>query len=141
MRIYYIFSVKDDFYSLYKDMPQTLFNLYSQIYYMRKEDVQFGYNLMIESTKRMDKSKIDNKLFLELHNKIKYSKKDNTHIINNLYKNEVSVLKVKNSYILINSNKSCTEFFDILEKINDNFFVCDFINRDFFFLSSIKSLV
>ena len=70
-----------------------------------------------------------------------YIKKGNNHIINNLYKDEISALKVKNSYILINSNKNYTEFFNVLLIENPNYFVCDFINKDYFFLSNIKILV
>ena len=70
-----------------------------------------------------------------------YIKKDNNHIINNIYKDEVSILKAKRAYILINSNRSYTDFFNILATENKNYFVCDFKNKDYFFLSSIKMLV
>ena len=55
------------------------------------------------------------------------------NIINNLYKDEVSALKVKYSYILINTNKSYTDFFNVLALDNRN--------NDYFFLSNIKILV
>ena len=39
----------------------------------------------------------NNKLYLKMHNDLIYTKIENEHIINNLYKDEVSVLKIKKS--------------------------------------------
>lgn len=141
MRIYYVFDVKDEFISLYKENPNTLFNILNQMYYMKEADINYGYSLFKQIVNPLDKFKLDKYIFLLLHNKMKYSKKDNDHIINNLYKDEVSILKVKKAYILINSNRSYTEFFNILYDYNPNLFVCDFINHDYFFISNIKMLV
>lgn len=141
MRIYYVFDVKDEFVSLYKDNANTLYNILNQMYYMKREDINYGYNLFKQIVNKQDKFKLDKYIFLLMHNKMKYSKKDHDHVINNLYKDEVSILKVKNTHILINSNKSYTEFFNILYDYNPNLFVCDFINHDYFFISNIKMLV
>lgn len=141
MRIYYVFDVKDEFVSLYKDNANTLYNILNQMYYMKREDINYGYNLFRQIVNKQDKLKLDKYIFLLMHNKMKYAKKGNDHVINNLYKDEVSILKVKNTHILINSNKSYTEFFNILYDYNPNLFVCDFINQDYFFISNIKMLV
>lgn len=141
MRVYYVFDVKDEFVSLYKDNANTLYNILNQMYYMKREDINYGYNLFKQIINKQDKFKLDKYIFLLMHNKMKYSKKDHDHVINNLYKDEISVLKVKNTHILINSNKSYTEFFNILYDYNPNLFVCDFINHDYFFISNIKMLV
>lgn len=141
MRIYYVFDVKDEFVSLYKDNANTLYNILNQMYYMKREDINYGYNLFRQIVNKQDKFKLDKYIFLLMHNKMKYAKKGNDHVINNLYKDEVSILKVKNTHILINSNKSYTEFFNILYDYNPNLFVCDFINQDYFFISNIKMLV
>lgn len=141
MRIYYIFDIREEYISLYNDSPKSLFNVLYQLYYMRKKDVEYGFNMFKQLTNKINKEKIDRDIFIKLHNKMTYVKKGNNHIINNLYKDEISALKVKNSYILINSNKNYTDFFNILLKENPNYFVCDFINKDYFFLSNIKILV
>lgn len=141
MRIFYVFDVKEEFVSLYKDNANTLYNILNQMYYMRRDDVSYGYNLFKQIVNKQDKEKLDKYIFLLMHTKMKYSKKGNDHVINNLYKDEVSILKVKNTHILINSNKSYTEFFNILYEYNPNLFVCDFVNHDYFFISNIKMLV
>ena len=141
MRIYYVFDIRSEYVDLYKETPNSLYNVLHQLYYMRKKDLEYGFNMFKQLANRIDKDEVDKNIFLKLHNKMTYVKKGDNHIINNLYKDEVSVLKVKYSYILINTNKSYTDFFNTLALDNRNYFVCDFINNDYFFLSNIKILV
>lgn len=141
MRIYYVFDIRSEYVDLYKETPNSLYNVLHQLYYMRKKDLEYGFNMFKQLANRIDKEELDKNIFLKLHNKMTYVKKGDNHIINNLYKDEVSALKVKHSYILINTNKSYTDFFNTLALDNRNYFVCDFINNDYFFLSNIKILV
>lgn len=141
MRIYYVFDIRNEYVDLYKETPNSLYNVLHQLYYMRKKDLEYGFNMFKQLANRIDKDEVDKNIFLKLHNKMTYVKKGDNHIINNLYKDEVSALKVKYSYILINTNKSYTDFFNTLALDNRNYFVCDFINNDYFFLSNIKILV
>lgn len=141
MRIYYVFDIRSEYVDLYKETPNSLYNVLHQLYYMRKKDLEYGFNMFKQLANRIDKEEVDKNIFLKLHNKMTYVKKGDNHIINNLYKDEVSALKVKYSYILINTNKSYTDFFNTLALDNRNYFVCDFINNDYFFLSNIKILV
>ena len=141
MRIYYCFKIKREFISLYKETPSTLYNILNQLYCLRKNDINYGYTLFAQMINSIDKDYIDKSLFIKMHSKMRYSKRRDEHIINNLYKDEVSIMKVRKTYILINSNKSCTEFFELLSEINKELFVCDFTNHDYFFISSIKTLV
>ena len=141
MRIYYVFDIRSEYVDLYKETPNSLYNVLHQLYYMRKKDLEYGFNMFKQLANRIDKEELDKNIFLKLHNKMTYVKKGDNHIINNLYKDELSSLKVKYSYILINTNKSYTDFFNVLALDNRNYFVCDFINNDYFFLSNIKILV
>ena len=59
----------------------------------------------------------------------------------NLYRDEVSIMKIKKSYIVINSNKNCTEFFEFLNDMDKYIFVCDFNNHDYFYINQLKILV
>ena len=63
------------------------------------------------------------------------------HIINDLYHDEVSILKINKSHLKLESNKSISSFFKILMEINSNYFVCDFKDKDFFFITEIANLV
>lgn len=141
MRIYFVFKIKEEYIDLYKDTPNTLYNILNQMYYMKRNEIGYGFNLFNQMIERIDKFDLDKHLYVLLHTKMKYSKKGDEHVLNNLYKDEVSVLKVKSTHILINANKSYTEFFVLLNQYDPNFFVCDFNNHDYFFLSNIKLLV
>ncbi|MDD6879492.1 MAG: sporulation inhibitor of replication protein SirA [bacterium] len=141
MRIYYVFDIKKEYISLYDNTPSSLYSVLNQLYHLRKKDLEHGFNMFKQLTNKIDNESVDKDIFLKMHKKMTYSKKNNSHIINNLYKDEISVLVAKKAYILINSNKNFTEFFNILAQSNKNYFVCDFNNNDYFFISSVKMLV
>lgn len=134
MKVYFVFEVKEEFVHLYLDNSRILFNILRNIYFLEREEVEFGYSLFRQITNPIDKLKIDRDIFLKYHQDIPYSKRGNVHYINNLYRGEVSRLIVKNSYIRVEVEQSKTSFFDILGQYSKNYFVCDFKNFDFFFL-------
>ena len=76
-----------------------------------------------------------------MHNDLVYTKIDNEHIINNLYKDEVSILKIKKSHLVLDSNTSYSSFFSFLNEYNTNLFICDFTNNDYFFLEKMHLVV
>lgn len=141
MRKYFIFNIKDEILNLYEDSPLTLYNVLKKIYKMRKDEINYGFNLFKQITNKIDKETLDRQIFLALHNKMIYSKNDNEHIINNLYKDEIGVLKVNKSHMYLEVNNNYSYFFNVLNDLSTNYFVCDFENQDYFFLSKIKILV
>lgn len=140
MRVYFVFDLKKEYINLYKGNERVLYNILKQIYYLEKEDAKYGYNLFNQLINKIEKDVVDRFIFLKLHQTIPYSKRGCTHYMNNLYKDEVSRLIVKNSYIKIEAEQYVTSFFDVLTLYYKDFFVCDFKNQDFFFLSDIKHL-
>lgn len=141
MRMFYIFEIKKEIKELYQDNPSSLYKILSSIYYMHKEDVNYGFNLFNQITNRIKVMEISNKIYIDLHTNIVYTKTGNEHIINDLYKDEISILKVRKSHIMIQSNKSYNRFLNLLLEYNENFFVCDFLENDFFFINDIKKLI
>lgn len=141
MRIYYIFNIKDEFYELYKDYPRALYNILLEIYEMNKKEIDYGFSLFKQVALPLNKYELDRKIYKDLKDKMRYSKTKDEHIINNLYSEEVSIMKIKKTHIVINTIQSYTEFFEILNKYKSFLFACDFKNDDYFFLSRIKSLV
>ena len=134
MKVYYIFNIKKEFINLYKDSPSVLYSILKNIYYLDKEEVEYGYNIFNQLTNKIEKNKVDRDLFIKFHNSIPYSKREDIHCINNLYKNEISKLKVNNSYLKLELEQNYSTFFDILKEELDNLFVCSFQKCDFFFL-------
>ncbi len=138
LRIFYIFNIKKDVYEIYKDTPSVLYNFFRELYSFNKDNLDYANAIFKEIATKFNKEKIDLKIYLKMHNKLIYSKKSDAHIINNLYKNEISIMKIKRSYIIINANSNYSEFFNFLPL---ECFVCDFNNSDYFFICKIKMLV
>lgn len=138
MKVYFIFDVKEQFISLYQNNYRVLYNILRQIYYLDREEVNYAYTLFRQLVNTIDKNTIDRDIFLKLHRDIPYSKRGNVHYINNLYKDEVSRLTINKSYIRLETEQLNSSFFEVLKKYSSNYFVCDFKNYNYFFLSSSK---
>ena len=139
MRVFYIFDIKDEFVSLYKDNPFNLYNILKQLYFLKNLDFDYGFQVFNQLVEPINKIALDNFLFLKMHKDIPYSKRDNKHIINNLYKDEISILEVKRSFIKIEAEQNMTSFFQVLSLYNNHYFICDFETSDYFFLDDINS--
>ena len=133
MKVYYIFKIKDEFVKLYSDTPSVLYNILKTVFYLDKEEVEYGYNLFTQLIVP----------FKKLHQDIPYSKRKSTHYINNFYLNEVSRLNVNNYYLKLEVEQNFSSFFKILNREDKNLFVCSFKSTDFFFLDDylLKQLV
>ena len=141
MRTFYIFKMKKEFVSLYQNSPGSLYNVLKRLYYMKRHEMSYGFNLFQQLTEKIDKNKLDREIYIKYHDEMVYSKNHDEHIINNLYKDEISILIIKSTYILINANRNYSSFFTILESLGDEYFVCDFVSQDYFWINDIKMLV
>ena len=138
MRVYFIFDIKDEFINLYRGNERVLYNILKQIYYLEKNEVEYGYHLFRQLINPIDKSRIDRYLFLKLHQDIPYSKRGNIHYYNNLYRDEISRLIVKKSYIRIEAEQLSSSFFSYLNDLDPRLFVCEFKYQDCFFLQEFQ---
>lgn len=134
MRVYFIFKIKDEFKSMYNGRESNLYQILKSIYRLSSEEAEYGYNLLKQVTLPVDKELLDRELFVKLHSLYPYSKRDDVHYYNQLYKNEISRLIVKKSYIRLEAEQDNSSFFEILKDYSDSFFVCDFNKLKFFFL-------
>ena len=141
MRTFYIFKMKKEFVSLYQNSPGSLYNVLKHLYYMKRHEMSYGFNLFQQLTDKIDKNKLDREIYIKYHDEMVYSKNHDEHIINNLYKDEISILIIKSTYILMNANRNYSSFFTILESLGDEYFVCDFVSQDYFWINDIKMLV
>ncbi len=141
MRNFFIFKLKPEFKSLYKDKPSILYNIFEQIYLLKKDDIAYGYSLFRQLTMKIDKENVDKYLFLTYHQSIPYSKKENIHYYNNPAHEEISTLEVKRAYMKVSTNYYDSFFLNEFNTADNQYFVCDFNNQDYFFLDSKKLLV
>lgn len=141
MRVYYVFNIKNEVYELYKDYPKALYNLFLEIYDMNKKEIDYGIILFKDIASIINKDYLDKEIYIKLNDKLRYSRNKDEHIINNIYSEEVSIMKIKRTHIVINTIQSYTEFFGLLNNYEQTLFACDFKNNDYFYLSRIKTLV
>lgn len=141
MREFFIFEIKDEFKSLYMDKPSILYNILEQIYKLDKGDLNYGYSLFKQLTRRIAKEEIDRYLFIKYHQNIPYSKRKETHYYNDSAHDEVSTLLVKRAYMLVKTNYYNSFFLKALNSPSNTYFAVDFKNQDYFFLSDMKILV
>ena len=74
MRVFYLFHINDNFYSLYKDIPSSLFNILKQVHRIAPSDIDYAMNIFYQVNTDIPKEELDRKLFLELHQETTYKK-------------------------------------------------------------------
>jgi len=141
LRNYYVFNFKEEYFNLYKDYPSSLFHILNSLYTLNPKNNIYGFTMFNQLVNKIEKEELDRKIYIKYHNEVAYSKQKNEHIINNFYQDEISVLTIKNSHILITTNKNSSSFFKILTNYSKTYFVCDFVNHDYFWINDIKILV
>lgn len=135
MRVFYLFNINEEFKSITKDEPYSLFNSLNQIYRLDNRDVFIAFDLINQIIKPFDKRKLNLELFDIYRNNNNYTKFNNIHIINNYFNDEKTELTIKKSYLLLRSTVDVPSF---LKDLNDsNVFVCDFKNKDYFWLDNL----
>lgn len=141
MRKFYIFKIRNDYQNLYSQNPESLYHVLKYLYYLKPEENKYGIELFHQLVEMIDKTILNREIFIKYHSQRIYSKIGNTHIINDLYRDEISTLNIKHSYILLESKHNASTFFQILLEESNGFFLCDFKNQDYFWLSEVKTLV
>ena len=139
MRTFYIFNINKDFFNLMKNNPYHLFKAMEDIHNFDNKDVSLAYDLFMQIVSPFDKSKINNKIFNESKINDFYSKFHNVHRIQNKYIPEDSMLVVNKAFLLLETNILKPTFFNTLREYK-NLFVCDFKNKDYFWLNELVYL-
>ena len=141
MREFFIFEIKDEFKSLYQDKPSILYQILEQIYFLGEDNAKYSYSLFKQLTKKIDKDKLDQHIFIKYHQSIPYSKRKGIHYYNNPSHEEIGSLAIKKSYMLLKTNYYHSYFLKVLNGLNNNYFICDFKNQDYFFLENYNEVL
>lgn len=136
MRTFYLFKIKKSYTELTREAPYNLYKAIENVYYLKKEDLSYFNNFFIQIRDTFNKEYLDNNIFEFYKNKYSYTKVNNVHMINDYYTDEKSKLIINNSYLYIKSTKNMPTFLRAITKKED-IFVCDFINKDYFWLEEI----
>ena len=54
MRIYFVFKLKNEYIELYRDSPNTIYNILNQMYYMKRNEIGYGFNLFNQIIDNID---------------------------------------------------------------------------------------
>ena len=119
---------------LTKETPYNLYRTIEHFYYLDNYNMGVSFKIYNDLFESFDKDYI-NKRISSLFKNNRYYKYDNDiHIINNKYKPELTCLKVYKSHIILKSDViNPTLLFNYL--MSENLFVCDFKNKDYFWLN------
>lgn len=137
MRNFYIFNIVDEIAILTRNYPYNLFRIFENIYFLNKNDFNLGLDIFEQVAVPIDKENIKKIIFNKYKDHDFYSVYQNKHCYNNLYLAEKTNLYVKSTYIYLKTNALKPFFFKEL-KCNKNLFVCDFENKDYFWLSKLR---
>ena len=135
MRTYYIFNINNYFTYMYKNKPYRIYKILEEMYNVKKSDIVLSYKLFEQIAYSFNKNKLNEYVKYLFKNNTSYYNRLNSHIICN--NQEYTKLTINNSNIKIKSNINYPSFLDILINYSDNIFVCDFINKDYFWLEKI----
>lgn len=135
MRTYYVFKINKYFSYVYKNKPYKIYKTIEEIYHVKEYDMVLTYKIYEQIALTFNKTKL-NEYFNEVYKGNNfYHKNNNTHIYSDNY--EYTKLVVTNSNLKIKSNINNPIFFKDINNCYDNIFICDFINKDYFWLDKV----
>ncbi len=134
MRTFYIFKIKKELTILTKETPYNLYRTIENLYYYDSVNANVSFKIFGDIFDTFNLDYLNKRISNLFKNNRYYSYVDGIHIINNKYKPEMSKLKVYKSHLLLKS--------DVIDPallvnylMSDNLFVCDFKNKDYFWLN------
>jgi len=134
MRTFYIFKIKRELTILTKETPYNLYRTIENLYYLDNDDMGVSFQIYNDLFDVFDKNYINRRINSLFKSNRFYSWDENIHTIYNKYRPENTVLKVYKSHILLKSDAiKPTLLVNYL--MTDNLFVCDFKNKDYFWLN------
>lgn len=136
MRTFYVFNINDYFFSMYRETPYRIYEMLEDIYHIKNYNLRMTVRLYSQMVNRINKLMMNEYIYNNYHIYEDYTKENNTHNITTNY--ECSKLVVSVTHLKIKTNRNYPVFFESLNRYNNNIFVCDFENKDYFWLDKIK---
>jgi len=128
VRKYYLFTIKKEYYEIYKKNPLVLYKTIENLYKLKKDDLSYGITLYNQICDIIDINRLKN-----YFNHIKEKSNGNKYLIK--LNNQFTFFDFHYSCIICKSCKNYPTVFNTLNYYNKYIFVCDFYNRDYFFLN------
>ena len=139
MRTYYIFKINDELKTMYNKKSNNIYKLLNSIRLSDMKDKDRINKLYKKITMTINKKLVNDYIIRNHLNDFYYKKIGIYHELSNEVEN--SILIVNNTYIKIVTNNNISTFFKDLCSINDNYFLIDFDNKDYFYLDDLKTKI
>ena len=128
MRKYYLFAIKREYSELYSKNPYILYKTLENLYKLKKEDLVFGISLYNQICNIMEVKRLKN-----YFNSICTKKNNNKYLI--CINDDLALFNIHYSCIICKCNKNFPSVFNAMNYYNKYLLVCDFENKDYFFLT------
>ncbi len=131
MRKYYLFLIQTEYFKLFRKNPKTLYDILYNLYQLKEPNFNYGFSLF-DSICQPFSVKLLNHYIQERYTcTIVNSKQLKIHSIC-----EKTILQIGYGCIVIKSNVNFPEILKVFHIYNKKIFVCDFKNKDYFWLSN-----
>ncbi len=135
MRTYYIFKINKYFAYIYKKWPYKMYKIIEELYYTKDYDMLVSYKYYQKFAIEFNKLDL-NEYIYNLNKKNKnYRRDNNIHIIEN---GKYNKLVINSTCIILKTNDIYSIFLNDLNVYLDNIFICDFKNKDYFWLDLLN---
>lgn len=130
-----MFKINKYFAYIYKRWPRKMYNIIEELYYTKDYDMLNSYRYYQKFALSFDKLDINDYIY-SINKKSKNYYRDNSiHVVNNDNYNKLVVNKM---CLILKTNDIYSIFFDDISMYSNNIFVCDFKNRDYFWLENLN---
>ena len=135
MRTYYIFKINKYFAYIYKKWPYRMYKIVEELYYTKEYDMLISYKYYKKFAVEFNKLAINEYIYKLNKNNKNYYRDNNMHIINN---DKYNRLIVNTKCLMLKPDDIYSIFLNDLSAYLDNVFICDFKNKDYFWLDSLN---
>ena len=134
MRKYYLFLIQKDFVPIYERHSMILYQTLENLFYLKEEDFRYGITLFEQLCRPFPIEVLTDYMDKRFEQKI--VKKKNKYLF--VHKNnEKSLLCFYNACIILFSTHNFPKVLKIFDIFSKNIFICDFKNRDYFWLHEV----
>ncbi len=131
MRTYYIFKINKYFAYIYKRWPYRMYKIIEELYYTKDYDMLISYKYYKKFAEEFNKLTTNEYIYNINKTNHDYYRDNNVHIING---DKYNKLTINNTCLILKTNDIYSLFLNDLNAYTPNLFICDFKNKDYFWL-------
>lgn len=135
MRTYYLFGIKKEVYECYKNSAESLYRTLEKLHMAPLENYNYALSVYHQLCNIIDTKRLE-----EYFDEKEFPKKNKQYFFHNSKNNEKTRIEIKPSYIKITTNKNISALFQSFYYYNQHMFVCDFKEKDYFWLKNCRNI-